>query len=267
MDPLTKKLAKDLERAHEHLQQIDEMQNDFVSLTTHQIRAPLTAIKGYISLIQDGDYGPVSDQMRTAIDVVARSTQNLVQIIDDFLNISRIEQNRMKYEFAPVDVTHVVRIAITKMIPAIEKAGINLTTYVQPHIVTMVNADHDRLVNVVEKVIENSLKFTPKGSIAISIERGMHKPHSGDSAEHTDAGKEVIWIAIKDTGIGMQQETIPKLFSKFTRLKDANKVNILGIGVSLYIAKKMIEAHHGHIWAESDGSGKGSQFYIELQAI
>ena len=108
--------------------------------------------------------------------------------------------------------------------------------------------DSGKVKQVVMNLIDNAIKYTPKGSVKLILRLFDRK----------------IQLEIKDTGIGFNKETLPKLFAKFSREKNANKVNIQGSGLGLYLAREIIEAHHGHIWAHSEGEGKGSTFFIEL---
>jgi signal transduction histidine kinase len=116
----------------------------------------------------------------------------------------------------------------------------------------MVNADKGKIKQVLGNIIDNSIKYTPTGGIHVWITAKIPEKK--------------ILISISDTGVGIHPEVLPKLFAKFTRAPDASKTNILGTGLGLYVAKKMIEAHHGRIWAESAGPGKGSTFFVELDA-
>lgn len=241
------KLAKDLELANERLKELDQLKSEFLSLATHQIRAPLTAIKGYASMILEGDYGEVSPSIGKAVDIISKSCQSLVVIVSDFLNISRIEQGRMKYELSSFDLRTVVEQVLTELKPNIENAS--LTSEFKPGEGDMtVYADIGKVKQVIGNLIDNAIKYTPSGGMTLTL--------AEESA--------VVRLVLTDTGIGISSEDIPKLFNKFTRAKDANKQNVIGTGLGLYVAKQMIEAQHGSIWLESDGLGKGSRFYMEL---
>ncbi|MES2436944.1 MAG: ATP-binding protein [Patescibacteria group bacterium] len=248
-------LASDLEKsntglaeANERLKDLDKMKTEFISLATHQIRGPLTAIKGYISLIQEGDYGPVSKEVLGAVDVVMNSTNNLVTIVGDFLDVSRIEQGRMKYDFTDFDLQELVNQVIVEFKPTMDKKGLAFNYMFDKDKSYMIHADRGKIKQVFGNILDNSIKYTPSGGIDISL--GVKD-------------KKAL-IAIKDTGVGIHKSTLPKLFQKFTRAENANETNIMGTGLGLYVAKQMIEAHHGRVWAESEGEEKGAQFYIEL---
>lgn len=243
------KLAADLEHANERLKEVDQLKSEFLSLATHQIRAPLTAIKGYTSLILEGDYGEVPEEIAKPVDIIAKSCQNLVMIVNDFLDISRIEQGRMKYDLTVFDLRTVAEQVLTELKPNIENAELTCSCNMEHNATpVMVYADAGKVRQVIGNLVDNSIKYTPSGSI--TVELSTH----GDVAQ----------LKISDTGIGISAEDIGKLFNKFTRAKDANKTNVVGTGLGLYVAKQMIEAQNGKIWIESEGAGKGSASIIEL---
>ena len=235
--------------ANIRLKELDQLKSEFVSLATHQIRAPLSAIKGYLSEVFEGDFGPISKELEKPLQIVFQSTENLVHIVGDFLNISRIEQGKMKYELTPLDLKQVVEDTVKGLKPNLERSKLQLEMNI-PNGTYGVYADAGKIREVVGNLIDNSMKYTPHGSIKISLT--------------TNTEKQKVLFAISDTGIGIPAEVLPKLFQKFTRAKGANEVNIIGTGLGLYVAKLMIEGQGGRIWAESPGAGKGSTFYVEL---
>lgn len=247
-------LAKDLEFANKglesvntRLEELDQMKSEFLSLATHQIRAPLTAVKGYASLILEGDYGEVSEGVRGAVKIIGQSCENLVVIVNEFLDISRIEQGRMKYTLTDFDFKATAEQILAELKPNIEAAGLTYEFHAEDG-QYMVCADQGKLRQVVGNLIDNAIKYTPAGGMKVSV---------------TNEGATVRFI-IKDTGIGISSEDIPKLFNKFIRTKDGNKQNVIGTGLGLYVAKQMLEAQGGKIWIESEGVGKGTTFVVEL---
>jgi len=241
-----------LEVANEKLKELDQLKTEFVSLTTHQIRGPLTALKGYASMILEGDFGEVSASIKEPVGIIFESSQSLERVVEDFLDISRIEQGKMKYNFAKVDFSELVKNVTEELKPTIAKTKLTFSFDVVGDNFT-VNADKEKIKQVVLNFIDNSLKYTPSGSVKVLVENAVSN------------GKKMVRFSVKDTGVGISKETLPKLFEKFSRAKDANKTNILGTGLGLYVARKMVEAHNGKLWAESEGEGKGSQFYVELE--
>lgn len=247
------KLALDLGDANDKLKVLDQQKNEFVSMASHQLRGPLTAVKGYGSMLLEGDFGEMTPGVKDAVEKIYKSTQDLVIVVGDYLDVSRIEQGRMQYDFSTFDLKELVQTVTTELRPTVEKAKLKLDFDTTPDANYLVNADKGKIKQVIGNIIDNSIKYTPSGGIHIWL---TAKP-----AEHK------LLISISDTGVGIHPDVLPKLFEKFTRAPDASKTNILGTGLGLYVAKKMIEAHDGRIWAESTGQGKGSSFFIELDAL
>jgi signal transduction histidine kinase len=153
----------------------------------------------------------------------------------------------MKYEMVDVDLVKVCRDIVDQLKPNIESAGLYIKMDTNKEQV-IVNADSSKIKQVIGNLVDNCIKYTKQGGINVSV----------------DAREKDVVVSIKDTGIGISKEDIPKLFAKFVRAKDANKTNVIGTGLGLYIAKQMVEAQGGKVWVESEGLGKGSTFFIKL---
>ena len=246
-------LATDLKKANDRLTELDRQKSEFVSFATHQLRAPLTAMKGYASLILEGDMGKVTTEAREAVGRIFESTNTLANIVDDYLNVTRIELGTMKYAFETVDLKTLIEDVIAELKPNIDKMTKVKFIFGAENMGSdyRITADRDKLKQVIANLIDNSLKYTPSGSVGVSlaINRAKHK----------------FVFMIKDTGIGIAPETLPHLFNKVTRAGNANKTNIKGTGLGLFVAKEIITAHHGTIRAESNGEGKGSTFIVESE--
>ena len=237
-----------LEGTNEKLKEVDLMKSEFVSLATHQIRGPLAAIKGYLSLMIEGDYGTVPKEFNEPLSTIFKSTDSLSHMVTDFLDVSRIDLGQMKYDLTKFDLRELVEETVKEFRPSVEAKGlefrVNITT--DP---CLINADRTKLKQVFNNLVDNSVKYTKQGWLQVSVEKKDNK----------------VIFAVKDSGVGMSAKTIASLFQRFSRAKNANETNILGTGLGLYLAKKMVEANDGRIWTESDGEGKGSQFYVELK--
>jgi signal transduction histidine kinase len=242
------KLAQDLEKANTRLRELDQLKSQFLSFASHQIRAPLTAIDGYASMLLEGDFGEVPPKIMDQIGIIDQSSKSLIKIVNEFLDVSRIEQGRMKYELTDFDAEVLAREVVAELRPNVEKKGLSFEYKANPG-QYMVRADRGKIKQVIGNIVDNSIKYTPKGGITVSV---------GKSSDH------IIRFSITDTGVGIAPEETSKLFSMFSRAKDASKTNVSGTGLGLYVAKQMVEAHKGRVWVESDGKGKGSTFYIEI---
>ena len=253
LETANKSLAKvntNLASANDKLKELDVMKSEFLSFASHQIRAPLTAIKGYASLLLEGDFGEMAEPITGAVHTIFQSCQNLVVIVNEFLDISRIEQGRMKYDMVDFDVKKLVEDTLHELRPNIEKAHLESHFSSDDRDYSW-HGDLGKIKQVIGNIIDNSIKYTPHGSIAVKVSRDDKN----------------ILIKVSDTGIGISAEDIAKLFEKFSRAKDANKTNVIGTGLGLYVAKQMVEAHKGRVWVESKGPGLGSSFFIELPVV
>lgn len=239
-----------LENANNRLKELDQMKSEFLSIASHQLRAPITAVRGYAANINEGEYGKVPKHLKEPLETVQESARLMAQSIEDYLNISRIEQGRMKYEKSNFDFVDLGKKVVTELSPIAEKKKLKLSIEESAGQVT-VNADIGKIKQVLTDLIDNAIKYTQKGSISVHIEK-------------KDA---VARLTISDTGVGIAPEEIGQLFEKFKRTRDANKVNTTGTGLGLYVAKQLVEGNNGKIWVESDGLGKGSRFIVELPAI
>src|SRR3989338_3782857 len=243
------KLAKELEKTNERLKELDQLKSEFVSLATHQIRGPLTAIKGYASMMRDGDYGEVPARIKGTVDIIFESSNALTTVVQDFLDISRIEQGRMKYELTVFDFSKIVQSVGEELAPVGERRGLRVKLEIEPNII--VEADTGKMRQIIGNLIDNAIKYPSRGHIIVSLKK------SGANAR----------LEVKDTGVGIRPETLPKLFQKFSRAEDASKANVLGAGLGLDAAKKLLEAQSGTIWAESEGEEKGATFTVELPSV
>ncbi|MEI8249068.1 MAG: HAMP domain-containing sensor histidine kinase [Candidatus Taylorbacteria bacterium] len=247
------KLASDLETANIHLTELDRQKSEFVSFATHQLRAPLTAMKGYASLILEGDMGPISEEVKQAVSRIFDSSKTLANIVDDYLNLTRIELGTMKYAFDTVDLKAMVDDVIGELGPNLKRQGLDFsftTEDLADQWDWRVTADRDKLKQVIANIIDNAIKYTPQGFVHVSL--------SYDKPRHKFIFK------VEDNGIGIAPETLPLLFNKFSRAGNANKANIKGTGLGLFVAKQIIDSHHGIITAASPGEGKGATFTVEL---
>ena len=241
------RLVENLKIANERLKELDRLKNQFLSIATHDLRAPLTAIRNFMSLLIDGTYGKLPSAAEEGAHQVFDRATEMAKSVDNYLNISRIEQGRMNYDFAPADLNKIVADTADLFTPIAEKKGLQLAFKPEAGSYNL-KADTGKLHEVFNNLLDNSIKYTPTGSVTVALEK------RGSMAR----------ITIKDTGIGMTQDTMGKLFKLFSTGDDARKVNVSSTGVGLFIVKAIIEAHHGKVWAESEGEGKGSRFIVEL---
>lgn len=239
-----------LEDANDKLKDLDKLKTEFLSLASHQLRSPLTAIKGYTSMVLEGDFGELNDKAKEAIERVFQSTMNLTKVVEDLLNVSKIEQGGMKFVMEDFSLVEIARDMSKDLSISAEKKGLKLTFEGDKDEDCMVNGDKEKLRQVVLNLIDNSIKYTKEGSVNVSVKRVSDK----------------VVFSVKDTGMGMTPEIKATLFQKFSR-GEGSRMNTGGSGLGLYLAKEIMEAHKGTIDVDSEGMGKGSNFHFELNAI
>lgn len=247
----TEKLVSELREVNEKLRELDQIKSDFISIASHQLRTPLTAIKGYTSMLLEGVYGDVPIKARGVIDKIFQSSQRLVYIVNDMLDVTRIEGGRLKYDFEDVRLMNVVNDVVEELKPNALRKKLKFNFHIDVDDADiMVYADSNKIRQAITNLIDNSIKYTNAGFVLVFVSR------SGD-------GKGAL-ITIKDSGLGMTKDTLSIIFNKFFRAKGALKSHTEGSGLGLYVAREIIRAHSGDVWADSEGPGRGSQFYIQL---
>lgn len=244
-------LSDKLAVANERLQQLDLEKSEFISIASHQLRTPLTAIKGYISLVLEGSYGEVPASIQDIMNKVYTVNDRLTHLVEDLLNVSRIEAGRIQYNFEPTHLEGLVGELVDMFTLTAKNKGLSLSLKLPAKPLPELLIDPNKIKEVVSNLIDNSLKYTKEGGTTVSVE----------------AVKKTARIIISDTGIGIKPENITRLFEKFTRTKETTKMVASGTGLGLYVGKNFVEAHGGKIWAESDGVDKGSRFIIELPFV
>ncbi len=238
-----------LKKSEEQTQDLEQQKIHFLSLLYHQLWTPLTTIKGYSSMILEGSFGKINSEAQTAVEAIYQSSQQLIDITENYLNASRIELGKLNYKFEKLDLDILTKQVIDKFKPFAERKELNLDLEIATGENYSILADSDQLAQVVNNLIDNAIKFTEKGKAEVSLSR-------------TETG---IRLTVKDTGMGISSETMPTIFEKFARSKDFSQSYAPGTGLGLYISKQIIEAHNGKIWAESDGKNLGSTFIVELK--
>jgi signal transduction histidine kinase len=237
-----------LAQANDQLRKLDNAKSEFISIASHQLRTPLTAIKGFISLLLEGSYGKVNPAHKEVLNKVYLSNERLIALVEDMLNLSRIESGRMEYNFEKVKMESVAQEVFDTFIIRSKEKGLKLDLKLPETPLPEAMTDKNKIREVVSNLVDNAIKYTIKGWVTMKLSQNEDK----------------IIVAISDTGIGVPKEEMPYLFDKFSRGKDITRLNTGGTGLGLHVGKRMIEALHGSIWIESEGAGKGSTFYIEV---
>jgi len=238
---------KELQEANVHLRALDKAKSEFVSIASHQLRTPISAIKGYLSMLLEGDFGELNDGVKNVTKGLFESSSRLARLVNTFLNVSRIESGRLKLDIKPVNVDKLVTSVIGELSNEATQKGLKLT-YDSPRGLPRAMADSDKLREVILNLIDNSIKYTPKGSVKVSL----------------SADDKKLSFQVKDTGIGIDPVEAKGLFRKFVRGSGVAQIHTGGSGLGLFIAQRIINEHKGKIWAESKGKEKGSAFKFEV---
>ena len=251
-------MSDKLAQANDNLRVLDNAKTEFISIASHQLRTPLTAIKGFISLLLEGSYGKVTSQQEDVLNKVYTSNERLVNLVEDLLNVSRIESGRMEFTLAPTKVEDICQEVMDTFIPRAKSEGKYLEYKKPEEPLPEALIDGTKIREVISNLVDNALKYTIKGGVTVKIEVcGKNEADKCLSGQH-------LRVTVSDTGIGVPVTEMPYLFAKFSRGKDISRLNTGGTGLGLYVGKSMVEANSGKIWAESDGQGQGSRFIVEL---
>ncbi len=216
------------------IKEVDKMKDEFISIASHELRTPVTAIRGYISLIIDGIYGRINKKVKDVLKKLDQEAERLAVLVDDLLNVSRIEQKRINIDLKMQDINPLIKEVVESLQSKAEEK--KLTIKVRLHSKkTILNIDSDRFRQILVNLIGNAIKYTPKGSVEVITEKADDN----------------IKIIVKDTGIGMSAEQRKRLFEKFYRVQSDKTKNIPGTGLGLWITKQLVELMGGKIYVDS----------------
>jgi signal transduction histidine kinase len=246
-----------------HAQELSEVKSNFLSTVSHELRTPLTSIMGFTKLIQkkfgqeilpkvassDEKTQELSRKVAENIGLVLRESERLSRLLDDLLDLSKIEAGKVEWHMGNVRMRDVINLAINTSYPLIQAKGLSVESRYSGS-ECIVYGDRDRLLQVVTNLLSNAVKFTERGGITCT--------------EETSGG--TVKVSVTDTGIGIAPEDMPMLFRRFIRLSDTLADKPKGTGLGLSICKEIVEHHGGKIWAESQ-PGKGSTFCFTLPTV
>lgn len=246
-----KKATQKLKEANIYLQQLDQVKTEFISVASHQLRTPLSSLKGYLSMLLEGDFGRIKPKQKKILEDLFENTNRLIRLVNLMLNISRIEAGRLELEKKPTQIESLIEEILRIFIPIARRKKLKLKFEKSSTSLPFIMLDSDKIKDVISNLLDNAIKYTPQGEITVKTKREKSK----------------IIFSIQDTGIGITERECGGLFKKFSRGSRAKELHTGGTGLGLFIVEKIIEAHGGKIWVESEGEGKGSIFSFSLPII
>lgn len=241
-------LDEELHEMAKALKTLHQLREEFVFIAAHELRAPVTAIKGYISMMLEGDAGEINKEVHEMLSQVQKANQHLVQLVQDLLEVARSEAGRMKVEVSPQDLASLSKIVISDLKPLWEEKKLSMTYREFVGTLPPVLADPDKLREVLVNLISNAIKYN-RDAGAVEL-------------WHEISGNTIV-THVKDTGIGLAPEEQVKLFGKFYRAENAETRKVQGTGLGLFIVKEILEKMGGSIGVASE-RGKGSTFSFSL---
>ena len=239
--------TKELRSSNAQLQRLDEIKDEFISMASHQLRTPLTSIKGYISMIIDGDAGHITDEQKHLLTEAFVSSERMVRLIGDFLNVSRLQTGKFMIDKHPVDMIKLVQREIDGLKQNAQARHLHFV-YIHPKTLPLVDLDENKVQQVIMNFADNAIYYSKdNGKITITL----------------DEVPGYIELKVVDNGIGVPADEQKQLFNKFFRATNARRARPDGTGVGLFLARKVVDAHNGTIIFDSK-EGKGSTFGFRL---
>lgn len=242
------KITLELEKANTQLKKLDQAKSEFISIASHQLRTPLTAMRGYLSMLVHGDFGQLPTEAQKTVEEVYEASLRLLKLSNDLLNVSRIESGKSVMNYKEESIKDLIMAIAKEFSAEAEKKNLYLRIIASDDL-PAIEMDSEKVRQVFLNIVDNALKYTEKGGITILI-KFIPPDH--------------ILITIKDTGAGLGKKDIGKLFQSFSRGESGSNFHSSGAGLGLYVARKFVDQHKGRIWVKSPGRGQGSTFFIEL---
>ena len=237
-----------LDIAYAELQKVDKAKSEFVSMASHQLRTPLSAIKGYASMLFEGSYGKLEPKQEEKLKNILTSNERLIGLVNDLLDISKMDLGKMELNTSVFQMEELVDDCCQDIMPLAEEKGLTFV-WKKPAIpLPKIEADELKVKEVVSNLLDNSVQYTKTGEIIVKL-------------ENIDSR---LRLSVKDTGEGITKEDAEKLFQTFGRGSAGINTFVEGTGLGLMVAKRFVDLHKGKLWVESEGAGKGSTFYLEL---
>lgn len=259
-------LYEEIKRNNKKLERLERLKSEFISIVSHELRTPLTAIKNSLDIILSGKTGELTDNMNKFVNMAKRNVARLSGIINDLLDLSKIEAGKMDFKFEMIKIEPVIDYVKTSLDEMAKEKNLTLKTRIEDNFAP-IYADTHRLEQVLTNLVSNAIKFTPEGG-QIEIRTEMIDAKDINYVEMFESefkqlhGKYLL-VCVKDNGIGISQENLAHVFDKFAQIENSLSRKVGGSGLGLPIARQLLEVHNGAIWCNSKPE-KGSSFYFAL---
>ena len=262
------KLYEEISITNKKLEKLEKLKSEFISIVSHELRTPLTPINNSLEIVLSGQAGELTPEINNFISMAKRNIQRLSGIIEDLLDLSRIQTGKLDYRYKICDITPSLELLKNTFLQVAQEKNIKINLIIKEKL-PEIYADSRRIEQILSNLVSNSLKFTSQGGM-IEVEASVIDENQVEydnliMPKIKPNGK-YIKISVKDNGIGMKKEDIPKIFDKFSQIETSLNRNKGGVGLGLTITKQLIDAHLGAVWVESQEQ-KGSTFSVILPLL
>ena len=257
--PELAELARSFNLMSDQLKQLDEMKSGFISHVSHELRTPLASMKEANNLILEEAGGTITEKQRRFSMIIEQGIKKLTKMIDDLLDLSKMQAGMMAYDFMPADIRPILAHALDEVELLAKKKGLQLKSEVIDSL-PLVSMDMNKIQQVLDNLLSNAIKYTREGG-KIEVRADLYQPSSADANKDMEGGE--LRVSVSDTGIGIPPEFQARIFEKFQEIKQDGIPGTKGTGLGLSIARHIVQAHGGRIWFES-APGKGSTFTFIL---
>lgn len=253
-------MDEEINKENEKLKEIIELKSDLISISAHELRTSLSALKWMFKMFLDRDLGEITAEQESFLKRAYESNERMIKLVSETLSASKLEDATITYKFEKSDIIKLVDDVVFEFIGESHKQDIEIIFLKPTEIIPEIIIDPSKIRVVLQNLVENAIKYSNKGGkIFISIRSKPASPHESSGA----GGPDQIEFSVRDAGIGIKKEDEDKIFSKFFRAENAKEKAVIGTGLGLMVTKKIVEHHGGKIWFENNENG-GVTFYFTL---